>query len=194
VKGLVRREFCDLNRSPSTAYQHPKAKTYYDYYHGKIEQYVDEVFRSFPNDIPILIDIHGQSDEPDCLIRGTANGLTVKKLIERKGEESITGVNSLFGYLKNRNYNIFPGNMSNIGINLEHQNYNGGFTVRRYSGSRDYDNTRKLDNYLDSIQIEIGIQYRSNVESEIFDQLCRDISNSIIHFYRTYLQEQNIET
>jgi len=188
VMGLCHRKYCDLNRNPNSAFEEPDAKPYYDKYHGTIKTYINEMKNTFPNRRHLLlIDIHGQSSIVDCVMRGTQNGNTVKRLTERFGEAAVIGDKSLFGQLNSKKgIKIYP---DNTGSNrwLEHKDYNGGWTVCYYSGYRKWPDD-KFDLFIDAIQVEIGIDFRKSPDTmEVFSQ---HLAESILTFYKEFLEKE----
>src|SRR5690606_2645590 len=104
------RHFVDVNRgpdlSPDEAYSGPISQKYYDAYHDALRKAVDEIRETFGTGL--LIDLHGQSAEPDHMIRGTVNGMTVTGLLERHGLEALIGPNSFFGALAANEVPVLP--------------------------------------------------------------------------------------
>ena len=93
------REDIDANRPASQAYEDIRAKPIYDFYHGKVKEYIAAMKQRF-GDRSILIDIHGQGSDARSVFRGTRDRKTVARLIERSGEEAFTGNNSILGMLR----------------------------------------------------------------------------------------------
>jgi hypothetical protein len=118
VAALFDRKWINANATPNAnctnssgvPYSDPAAKPYYDYYHQSIRNFVDEIRQKWPNGA-VLLDIHGNSDYPNAVIRGTRDGLTVTKLLGRYGWPALIGPNSIFGQLAallSPNYIVMP--------------------------------------------------------------------------------------
>lgn len=104
----------------------PFAKPYYDQYHStlpshygtlitlvflllcvdQILSYIRHAQSKHPGSPVLLIDLHGQSEMPDHILRGTKNSLTMANLISEYGEEVLTGELSLFGQIAKRGYKV----------------------------------------------------------------------------------------
>jgi len=184
--GLCHRKFCDLNRSPDTAYEEPEAKDYYDLYHSCIKGYLEDMTKQFPNRKHyLLLDIHGQSTLRDRTMRGTQNGQTVHRLIKTYGDDAILGEKSLFGQLHNKGFGVYP---SNDGPDkwVEHQEYNGGWTVCYYSATRKWPGP--FSTFVDAIQMEIGYEFRKDEES--INKFGLALAGSLLEFHKYYLTEE----
>ena len=87
------RKYIDLNRDktavPNLAFEDPLAEPFYDYYHGTIEGFIDDVIGQYGRGL--LLDIHGQSSIPDQVLRGTKNGLSTTQLLDDFGSPSLNG-------------------------------------------------------------------------------------------------------
>lgn len=145
VAALFARKYIDANRPPEIAYESPKARPAYDAYHETLAAYCREVKDRYGRGL--LLDIHGQSSRPDTIIRGTQNGKTVARLIQRYGEKAHTGPKSFFGVLAAKGAKVHPEN----GSDPELKDYAGGYIVRTYGSERFG---------LDAIQLELGSDYR----------------------------------
>jgi len=170
------RRYLDVNRPEAEAYEDPAAAPYYAAYHAGIRGFVDEIRQRFP-DGSIMIDVHGQSGEPNVIFRGTRDGLTVTRLLDRRGEDALMGPQSIFGRLSQAGYEVFPPNTP-PGDPTEHPRWGGGYTVGLY-GSHNPDG-------IDAMQIEIGATYR---QSSTIETLQRDLIEAITTFYAAYLRE-----
>jgi len=171
VAAQFSRKFIDANRAEAEAFETPEAKPVYRAYHNCIRDFVSETKKKFPAGA-LLLDIHGQSEDPRRIHRGTRNGLTVTRLIQRHGPIAVTGENSILGYLASKGYHVFPSS-AQIGEPSEHKRYVGGYTVSTY-GSNHAEG-------IDAIQLEIGKEIRA--ERAFAD----DLGKAIVVFYRTYL-------
>eukprot|EP01128_Nolandella_sp_AFSM9_P005063 TRINITY_DN2395_c0_g1_i1.p1 TRINITY_DN2395_c0_g1~~TRINITY_DN2395_c0_g1_i1.p1 ORF type:complete len:276 (-),score=49.49 TRINITY_DN2395_c0_g1_i1:108-935(-) len=179
VKGLAHRRFCDLNRPLSTAMDEPFATFYYDTYHGQILSYIREAQRQHPNLPCILLDLHGQSEKSDHILRGTKNGATVADLEASLGSKFLLGSSSIFGHLSSAGYQVFPPVDTSYEDVKEHPHYNGGFTVRRFSGVTKIDEEDFQD--VSCIQLEIGDQFRRNKDTVA--SFSKDLAQSICTFW-----------
>ena len=152
VADKFRRKHLDVNRPGNAAFEDPSARPLYDFYHGHMKQFVEELRRRYPGGA-LLLDIHGQSQDPTTVHRGTRDGTTVKRLIEKHGSAALAGPNSVFGALQARGDNVFPPNTP-PGDLPEDRRFNGKHTVITY-GSNNRDG-------VDAIQLEIGIRLRED--------------------------------
>ena len=82
------RRYIDANRPPELGLDSAAARPYYDYYHGVIRRFVDELRERGP---ALLIDVHGQAKDPEVIMRGTINGRAVESLMRRAGATAVTG-------------------------------------------------------------------------------------------------------
>ena len=171
VAALFSRKYIDANRAEAEAIESLAAKPYYQAYHRQVRTFVNDVRAKFPRGA-LLLDIHGQAQDPDMLHRGTRNGATVATLIQRHGQEAVTGRMSVLGFLAARGYQVFPSGpqMANP---AEDRRFSGGYTVATY-GSNHADG-------IDAIQIELGKTIRAN------PALADDLAAAIVVFARRYL-------
>lgn len=85
VLNLAHRRYLDVNREESDAYEGvANAGRVYWEYHDYINEYVNRMNVLFEN--PIMIEISGQSDLPNLIVRRTLNGRTMTRLIQTYGE------------------------------------------------------------------------------------------------------------
>lgn len=168
------RKDADANRAPDEAFENDAARRQYEAFHRYVRQCVDECRRDHP--AAILIDLHGQVREPEAVVRGTRNGLTVSALVKRRGEAAVTGPRSIFGALKASGYRVIPDvDADEPEPNLGRETFfDGGFIVARY-GSHNADG-------VDAVQIELGAM-RSNRPW----QTAADLADAIATFSRAYL-------
>jgi N-formylglutamate amidohydrolase len=172
VAARFSRKYADANRAEEDAFESAHAKPAYDAYHAQIRDYIAQMKERFPRGA-LLLDIHGQAEDPDVVHRGTRNGATVAALLRRHGPEALGGPQSILGVVLARGYKVFPPNA--IGDPQEDRRYNGGYTVHKY-GSRN-----PLG--VDAIQIEVGRQLRTDAA------FIAALSEGIAVFYRTYLEK-----
>lgn len=166
------REDIDANRPASQAYEDIRAKPIYDFYHGKVKEYIAAMKQRF-GDRSILIDIHGQGSDARSVFRGTRDRKTVARLIERSGEEAFTGNNSILGMLQSRGYQVKPDNAARHA--LEKGIYSGGYTVGTYGSHQGQG--------IDAIQLENGWELRRGGRN----QFAQDLAESLVRFYLEYL-------
>ncbi len=168
------REHIDANRPAHQAYEHVNAKPVYDFYHGKIKEFITKMKERFGNRL-FLIDVHGQGMDAKTVYRGTQNRLTVKRLIERAGEEALTGPSSILGMLSRCGNQVFPLNTQKN--KREDGYFNGGWTVRHYGGHNEQG--------IDALQLELGWDLRRADCSR--DSFARQLAQAIAQFYASYL-------
>ena len=148
------------------------ARPYYDFYHGKIREYIDAVKKQF-GQRAILVDIHGQGVDAKTVYRGTQNRQTVRALLARNAEASLTGPNSILGVLEQKGNIIFPRN--NDLLTPEHRIFAGGYTVRHYGSNN--------QNGIDALQLENGWVLRREGRA----RFAQELAQAIAQFYLNYL-------
>ena len=171
VAARFSRKYIDANRAEAEAFESPEAKPAYDAYHNQIRLFISQIKEQFPQGA-LLLDVHGQSDDPGVVHRGTGNGATVAALIKNHGPSALSGPNSIFGVVQSKGYKVFPQNTP-IGEPPEDRRFNGGYTVRRYGSSR--------PDGLDAIQIEPGRYLRTD------SKFIAALAEGIVTFHKTYL-------
>lgn len=189
------RKDADANRAAGEAYENDEAKRHYDAYHRALRSAVDEVRASFPSGI--LIDLHGQGRFPEAVVRGTRNGLTVKRLLARHGPEAVVGPKSLLGILARKGHKVIPtpnggpepmaadepqgaepddAGRAEFDPALGYERFfNGGFIVANYGSQH--------DDGLDAIQLEIGEQRKP----EHIWGFARELADAIADFAKEYV-------
>jgi N-formylglutamate amidohydrolase len=172
VIAKVSRKFVDVNRWEDDAIESPEAAPAYRAYHAKVASYVADVLAKYPKG-SLLIDVHGQSEEPDTIFRGTADGKTVKALIRKFGNASIQGEGSIVALLQEKGYRVFPAPQD--GSLKENPHFNGGYTVSRYGSN--------TATGIDAIQLEFGKATRTN------PRLPEDVANVLLAFMNKYVPE-----
>jgi N-formylglutamate amidohydrolase len=165
------RKFIDANRPEAEAFESPDAKPAYDAYHNRIRFFIAQIKERFPRGA-VLLDIHGQSGDPDALHRGTQNGATVADLLRSRGPAALTGPNSILGVVQSKGYKVFPPNTT-LGNPPEDRRYNGGYTVRTYGSSG--------PEGLDAFQLEVGRDLRRDA------QFIAALGEAVVVFYKAYL-------
>jgi N-formylglutamate amidohydrolase len=145
------RKFLDANRAEQEAMESAEALSTYQAYHGEIARHVAQLCSAFPQG-SLLLDIHGQAQEPNTTFRGTRAGLTARALVQRHGMEAIQGDKSILGGLAAKGYNVNP----NVGSPSmeEDRRFAGGHTVYFYGSHRPQG--------IDAIQFEFGKNQRAS--------------------------------
>ncbi|KAL6068276.1 N-formylglutamate amidohydrolase [Balamuthia mandrillaris] len=191
------RKYCDLNRNQENALEDSSAVPYYASYHGIIAKYVDEVLsKTQSKTLPrLLLDIHGQSAVRDAILRGTKNRKTVQRLLSRLGETAFTGPLSILGQMESQGFKLFPA-CSQL-EEAEHPEFNGGWTVRYYSGcecsssccGRDGEKNEEeeAEKGLDAaIQLEMGYEFRKSEEE--MEKVTDGLARAIATFYAQHTE------
>lgn len=173
VAARFSRKYIDANRGEVDAFESPNAKPTYDAYHAQIRDFIAQIRERFPRGA-LLLDIHGQSEDPGVVHRGTRNRATVAALIQKHGAEALSGPNSILGVVESKGFKAFPPNTP-IGNPREDRRYQGGYTVHTY-GSRNADG-------LDAIQIEVGRDLRTD------PRFIAALGEGVAVFYKVYLRE-----
>jgi N-formylglutamate amidohydrolase len=161
------RKFVDANRAQAEAIESAAAEPAYRQYHGQIAAYVAELKAKHPKGA-LMVDVHGQSQAPDTLFRGTRAGLSTQRLLQRFGPAALQGEHSLLGLLAARGYQVNP-EVGSTSL-LEDPRYSGGHTVATY-GSHHAEG-------IDAIQLEFGQHQRAQAG------LARDVADALLGFMR----------
>ncbi len=140
------RKYLDANRPPEDAYEVDAAKVVYEQYHGALKHACQAIHDRWLHGL--LLDIHGQAAEPDKIIRGTANGDTVRSLAQRHSRAAVIGPRSLFGALREAGIGVLP----QLDTDDREVKFNGGYIVRTYGSHR--------EGGLDAFQLELGSDFR----------------------------------
>lgn len=165
------RKFLDVNRKESEALESEDAIPAYRHYHDTLTAYTKEVVQKYAGRA-LLIDIHGQSDEPEITFRGSRNGATAKRLIKEFGPASLQGEHSITGLLQGKGYQVFPP-VDAVPGEKEDKRFNGGYVIFAH-GSNTPDG-------VDAIQLEFGKRVRDK------DELASDFADAIIGFQKKFL-------
>jgi len=168
VLAKFQRRYVDPNRPPEIGLDSLVARPYYDYYHQSVRRFIDEIHSKYL--AGLLIDVHGQRKDRTVLMRGTQNGRSVERLLERAGAPAVTGPNGLFGQLEANGFKVC-GTSENSG-------YSGGYTVGTY-GSHTADG-------IDAVQTEFGSRYRRR---DTVDTAAADAAKAIVAFHEAYLKK-----
>jgi len=171
VAARFSRKYVDANRAEAEAFESADANPVYQAYHNRISAFISEIRQKFPKGV-LFLDIHGQSEDPNVVYRGTRNGATVTRLIEKHGSPALVGPNSILGFVQLKGYKVFPPNTP-LNDPPEDRRFNGGHTVWIY-GSQNA-------NGIDAVQLEVGKLLRT--DSAFIDHLAR----GMVLFYKTYL-------
>ena len=174
VAAQFHRKYLDVNRPATNAFESPGAKPYYEAYHNQTSNYVATIRQRFGGE-GMMIDLHGQARDAASIFRGTGNGVTVLRLLQKKGENAFTGTNSILGQLAQMGYNVIPNNTP-PGKPPEDRSYNGGFTVRTYGSHK--------DDGIDAIQLELGSQLRRANRKKF----AKNLAQAIYAFQQQYLK------
>jgi N-formylglutamate amidohydrolase len=170
VAARFSRKFIDANRDEHEALEDRAARPVYAAYHARVREFIAEIRAKFPAG-GLLLDIHGQSTEPDTIVRGTQDGTTVPDLLKRHGAAALVGPNSVLGALAASGYTVFP--TYPPPNPKEMRAYNGGFTVVTYGSHQ--------RGGIDAIQLEFGVNVRRR------PSLAKDVAAAIARFHATYL-------
>lgn len=170
VISRVHRRYVDFNRPPEIGVEHQSARLVHDSYHEALRSAVRRVRSRHGRGL--LVDIHGQGSSASTVFRGTSNGLTVTALRNRFGESAHTGPDSLMGLLQQRGWKVHPDPFAG----REQSGFTGGHIVRSYGG-------HQVDG-IDSIQLELGIDYR---RSESREKVAGQLVDALIIYTQKYL-------
>jgi N-formylglutamate amidohydrolase len=170
VAARFHRKYLDANRAPQEAFESPAAQAVYEVYHGHVRAYIAQMKERFPGGA-LLLDVHGQAEEPQVILRGTRDGATVKALLSAHGEGALSGPQSLFGGLQAAGFTVFPAGTP-LGQPREDRRFNGGYTVHTYGSGQ---------GGIDAIQIEYGRDVRRD------PRVVRATSAGLVAFCRAYL-------
>ena len=163
------RKYLDANRSQQDAMQSPHALPAYRAYHDQIAAFIAEAKRRFPAGA-LLVDVHGQADEPDIIFRGTRAGLTTTALLKRFGATALRGENSILGTLETKGYQVHPPvAASSLKEDLR---FAGGYTVFAYGSHQPLG--------IDAIQLEFGVRVHKNM------RLPQDVADALHTFMRQH--------
>ncbi|HWB00897.1 MAG TPA: hypothetical protein VG713_20540 [Pirellulales bacterium] len=172
VLAKFERKFADANRDPDDAYEASEAAPHYRAYHAALEQACREINNKWKGGL--LLDIHGQGSFPDSVLRGTNNGETVKRLVDRRGSEALIGPTSLFGRLAAAGFDVMPKVDS---ADRETNGFSGGYIVRHYGSDQ-------LGG-IDAIQLEFGRKYR--VPKDEAERTAAELAAVIVAYCQDYL-------
>ncbi len=163
------RKQLDANRPEADAMESSELLPAYRAYHDQVATYVADMRGKFPSGA-LLIDVHGQSEEPNTTFRGTRAGLTASRLVSRFGPSALQGRNSLAGILAARGYGVNP--PLDAPTLREDPRFSGGYTVFTYG-------SHKPDG-VDAIQLEFGRLHRAD------PRLAEDAASAILGFMQSH--------
>jgi N-formylglutamate amidohydrolase len=169
------RKYVDVNRPAHGAYEADDAKLYYDAYHQTLAAMCRRVRGLWGRGL--LLDIHGQGADKDMVYRGTRDGKTVSRLIERFGHVAVSGPKSIFGQLAQKGYRVSPP----IDAAAREGRYTGGYIVDTYGSQR--------GTGIDAIQMEFGTSLRNRAN---LDRLASAVAEGIAVFAAEYLPLSSI--
>jgi N-formylglutamate amidohydrolase len=172
------RKYIDANRPSSAAYEAAEARPYYTAFHSAVDEACKQIRKIWGRGL--LLDIHGQAAEANVIFRGTRQGRSVADLVQRFGQQALTGPQSLLGQLALRGYQILP----EPGANDHESRYSGGHTTQTYGSHR--------TGGIDAIQLEFGTRLR---QRDSLDRTAGDMAAAITVFAQQYLPSyrQSIE-
>lgn len=163
------RKYLDANRAEQDAMESQDALPAYRAYHDRIAAYVADVKTQFAGGA-LLVDVHGQSQEPGTTFRGTRHGATARRLLDRHGPAALQGGKSILGALATKGYQMHP--PPGAESLREDSRFSGGFTVFTYGSHR--------PEGIDAIQLEFGRQHRAD------PQLAGNLAEALIVFMTEY--------
>lgn len=174
VVAQFHRRYADANRSAEDGTECEAARREHAAYHRALRTCVDEVRARFGS--ALLVDLHGQSKEPDAIVRGTRNGRSVKLLVARAGVPAITSNDGLFGFLESRGVRVLPANLAQPGELVKETLFAGGHTLALYGSDTELG--------IDAVQIEVGSTLR---EPDALWQTGDTLADAIAQFARAQL-------
>lgn len=169
------RQYVDPNRPEAEGVEAEAARVVHSAFHRQIREFVDELRQKFPRGA-LLLDIHGQAASTNTIFRGTQNGTTVMKLVEKHGAAALTGEASILGYLAAKGIKVEPPNTP-PGAPAETRAFSGGWIVRSY-GSH-------TTNGVDAIQLEFGGAFRTDATKR--EETAQFLAEAIKAYTERYL-------
>lgn len=175
----VARAQIDFNRKRGpNSYDDGRMAEYHDYYWGNLADFTSEVKDQWGSGV--LLDLHGftsgYEEEGDPQIyRGTRNGLLVQDMLNdpNKGEEALTGPNSIYGQLANK-YVVSP-TIGGSGIGFE-ERFTGDQIVVAFGSNN--------PNGIDAIMMEI---YRDLRFDGAWRETAEDLASAVEVYHREFL-------
>jgi N-formylglutamate amidohydrolase len=163
------RKHMDVNRAEAEAFERPEAQPAYRAYHAQVAAAVATLRARCPQGA-LLLDVHGQSDEPGTVFLGTRAGLTTRALLQRHGIDALHGPISVIGQLAARGHTVNP--PAGSPSLKEDPRFAGGHTVFSY-GSQQPEG-------IDAIQLEFGRSVRAQ------PGLAEDVAEALQGFMTHY--------
>lgn len=163
------RKQIDANRPEAEALESAGLLPAYTAYHAQVAAYVAEIREKYPAG-GLLVDVHGQSDDPSTTFRGTRSGLTATRLLNRFGPVALQGERSITGILAAKGYAVNPPPDAQ-GL-WEDPRFSGGYTVATYGSHR--------PDGIDAIQLEFGRQHRASA------RLAEDFTAALLEFMASH--------
>lgn len=172
------RGVVDANRARRCAFVDDDAEKYYDEYHRRVDEYIDQILEQ--NDgRGFMFDIHGTgviAEDPADVYLGTANGATLPSWFDRTALFHQHGLHGLLTWARHQTssgasfdgFRVSPAKPADT----ETSAVNGGFTVRHY-GQR-----------LAAVQVEVARPVRDDGERRDF--LIEDLADGIVNFVRRH--------
>jgi N-formylglutamate amidohydrolase len=173
VAHFSRRQI-DANRPVEEAVETDDAREVYRQFHGEIAAYRSEILARFGRGL--LIDLHGHGGDPEVIYRGTADGQTVRNLVETFGRDSVFGPEGVLAPLEARGLRLEPVGGTD---DLENPSLNGGYITRRYGSF--------AGGSFDAIQLELGASFRA---PERIPTFAGELANTLVTAYRRFLSPQ----
>ncbi|EGC29904.1 hypothetical protein DICPUDRAFT_84113 [Dictyostelium purpureum] len=207
VYSKIHREQCDFNRGEQRAFEDERMKPHYQLYHNTVKRFLESIKQhhkeAYEQGKVVLLDIHGQSDLKDHILRGTKDTKTCQLLLKNLGREALIGENSILGYLEKNGVKVFPNNLPSdyttdknnqyyikpedelaeieklkskepMAYFREHPEFTGSFTVMHYAEAFS----------INTIQVEVGYTWRSTKEHRT--DFSRILRSSILNFLNSY--------
>lgn len=169
------RKHLDVNRPREGAYEDEKAKPVYEAYHEALAEACKTIQQK--HGAGLMLDIHGQGVFENQICRGTANGKSVKLLVERHGRPALVGRNSVLGQLERAGYRVLPKCDASEETKEESQ-FNGGYMVQNYGSHTGYG--------IDVIQLEFGTHLRAR---ETYSKTADNLADAVAAFHDAYLKK-----
>lgn len=177
VAANFHRKYIDANRTINNAIEHVNAQPFYNFYHQKVNQYIQQIKQNYQRGL--LLDIHGQASLPDKIVRGSRNGFSVVNLVNRHSWQSVVGAHSIFGNLAYQGYQLEPLNSSvpDTSTPIVENYFPGGNTIKAYGSQNQHG--------LEALQLEIGknIRFSSSARTQLAIDMANNINDFIKHYF-----------
>jgi N-formylglutamate amidohydrolase len=193
------RKYVDANRNytilgqagvphENHAYDNPNGKKYYEEYHGKIREYVEDIHDRFKGE-GLLFDIHGAIFQDKRIVVGMLNfdpldfqrhfrrgHISVDKLLEKFGFDPLYHPYS--GFLSRLQGRLLPNGLRTEVLpfdRFQRASPAGGYTVMTYGSNR--------PGGIDAFQLECGLRMRS----QWLDAIVEIYADAIQTLYRNVI-------